>query len=63
MMDSRGPRVSQVSLLAWVEADPGAGSAEPSPSAGPQSPDSSLQADSGDLVGMLPSFASSRRKE
>lgn len=62
MMDSRGPRVSQVSLLTWVEADPGAGSAEPS-AAGPQSPDSSLQADSGDLVSMLPSFALSCRGE
>lgn len=62
-MDSRAPRVSQVSLLPWEEADPGAGSAEPSPSAGPQSPDISLQAHSGDFVGMLPSCALSCRRD
>lgn len=54
MMDSRGPRVSQVSLLAWVKADPGAGRAKPSLSAGPQSPDFSLQADSSGLAACCP---------
>jgi hypothetical protein len=54
MMDSRGPRESQVSLLAWMEAGLGAGSAEPSLSAGPQSSDFSLQTDSGDLAACCP---------
>lgn len=54
MMDSRGPRESQVSLLAWMEAGLGAGSAEPSLSAGPQSPDLSFQTESVDLAACYP---------
>lgn len=48
MMDSRGPRESQVSLLAWMEAGLGAGSA------GPQSPDLSFQTESVDLAACYP---------
>lgn len=48
----QGPKGEPGKSLAWVEA--GAGSAEPSPSAGPQSPDFSLQADSGDLSACFP---------